>query len=218
MVDPISSLPSFGTGLLSDVTDELGIRDNVIPLRGLEPLLSDVGVAGIARTITYERGPNPNSKREALEPWFELLESVRPGDFIVVTGPDGFAPGLWGGLLSQLADREGVVGSLIDGNHRDSTAIIDRGYPVWSKGRSAVSAFGRGVPTAVDATVTVDDVVIKSGDVLVADDDAVLRMGQEQVAKVHAEAKQRARTEASVRQDIRSGDSLRQSWNKRGVI
>ena len=75
----------------------------------------------------------------------------------------------WGGLASKLAQKKGVLGTIMHGTCRDIEEIRECGYPVWAKAvcpRKNRNEFTFG--TNNEATI-VTGVKIKKNDIIVAD-------------------------------------------------
>lgn len=142
--DQRTRLTDLHSNLLNDVTDDLGIYDNVIPCKRIEALWSREPVVGTAHTIqTVEIGyrkDRPESAEDIV--LLDALDAVDEGDFVVRAAPDDVAAGMWGELLSTAVMASGAVGALIDGPTRDSSLIEQQQFPVWADGRSALESLG----------------------------------------------------------------------------
>jgi len=77
-------------------------------------------------------------------------------------------------LLSAAAHRAGVAGVVVDGACRDVDEAADVGFPVFARSATPVSARGRTVEEATDVPVTVGDVTVETGDLVVADRSGVV--------------------------------------------
>ena len=75
---------------------------------------------------------------------------------------------------ATLHKRCGVVGAVCDGAIRDVDGIKRVGFPVWATGE--VSGHGRFVVTKFNAPVTVGDLKVDPGDLLMADSGGVVRI------------------------------------------
>jgi 4-hydroxy-4-methyl-2-oxoglutarate aldolase len=143
---------------------------------------------------------------------YRALEAARPGDVLVVAiGPAAVA-GHWGGLLTRAALRAGVAGLVIDGSIRDVAEIAQLGLPVFFRGRSPRKAVKRGWGTVND-DVTIDDVVIRADDWIVADGDGVVVVRSADIDRVRTEAHAIEQVELGIEQRIAAGDELTVAFN-----
>ena len=75
----------------------------------------------------------------------------------------------WGGLASKLAQKKGVLGTIMHGTCRDIEEIRECGYPVWAKGvcpRRSRNDFTFGT---INEPIIITGVKIKKNDIVVAD-------------------------------------------------
>ena len=80
----------------------------------------------------------------------------------------------WGGLASKLAQKKGVLGTIMHGTCRDLEEIRECGYPVWAIGvcpRRSRNDFTFG---SINEPISVTDVKICKNDIIVADQSGVV--------------------------------------------
>jgi len=100
-----------------------------------------------------------------------------------------FNVAIYGELSATTAKTHGAVGALVDGGARDSGHLIKMGFPVFSRYRSPVEAFGRymilkfQVPIYVSGELT-DTVEIKPGDFIFGEEDGVLVIPKDLILSV----------------------------------
>jgi len=211
------TLESFHSALINDITDEMGIDDNVIPGTRIRPVWSKeptVGTAHTAQRVDIGYEPDGDSSDAAENDFFQYLEATEDGDFIVVAAPKDTEVGLWGEILSTVVQENGATGALIDGPTRDSTMIEDHEFPVWSDGHSAIESFGRVGFREWDVPVEVHDVTIAPGDVIFADYQSIAVIDPDIVEEVIERGKEELETENKVRRDLRNGDSVTEVWER----
>jgi len=215
--DQRDELENFHSALINDITDEMGIDDNVIPGTRIRPVWSQeptVGTAHTAQRVDIGYEPEGDSSDAAENDFFQYLEATEDGDFVVVAAPKDTEVGLWGEILSTVVQENGATGALIDGPTRDSTMIEEHEFPVWSDGHSAIESFGRVGFREWDVPVEVHDVTISPGDVVFADYQSVAIIDPDIVAEVIERGKEELETENKVRRDLRSGDSVTEVWER----
>lgn len=211
-------LENFHSALINDITDEMGIDDNVIPGTRIRPVWSKeptVGTAHTAQRVDIGYEPEGDDSSDAAEnDFFQYLEATGDGDFIVVAAPKDTEVGLWGEILSTVVQENGATGALIDGPTRDSTMIEEHEFPVWSDGHSAIESFGRVGFREWDVPVEVHDVTISPGDVVFADYQSIAVIDPDIVEEVIERGEEELETENKVRRDLRNGDSVTEVWER----
>jgi 4-hydroxy-4-methyl-2-oxoglutarate aldolase len=75
----------------------------------------------------------------------EALDSVLPGEVVVVGTGESKRNAPWGELLSTAAMARGARGAVIDGLIRDVKKAIALGFPVFAAGIKPVDSRGRGI-------------------------------------------------------------------------
>jgi regulator of RNase E activity RraA len=95
-----------------------------------------------------------------------------------------------GGLMATTAQARGMAGIVADGGVRDVAEIRALGLPIYARSVTPATAVGRFGSVAKQIPVTCGGVVVKPGDIIVADEDGVVRVPQEKAAEVLAKAKE----------------------------
>jgi 4-hydroxy-4-methyl-2-oxoglutarate aldolase len=136
----------------------------------------------------------------------ELLE---PGDALVVdTGGDArHAP--VGEMVALAAQCRGAAAIVIDGVCTDIVEIRELGIPVFARGTSVLTTKLHGLPNgAINAPVSCGGVVVRPGDVVLADDNGVLVMPVDVARSVVERARASDAREPKTREYLRGGGSL----------
>jgi RraA family protein len=123
-----------------------------------------------------------------------------PGTVLVVAGGASSRTAVLGDLVARELLAAGVVGVVTDGPIRDSRAVAELGLPVWARGVTPAASSKNG-PGSVGGEVEIGGVVVRDGDVVVADADGVVVWPAAQVSELveKAAAKQRADEERLAR-------------------
>lgn len=132
-------------------------------------------VVGTAVTVRARAGDNLMITK--------AIMMCQPGDVLIVAAPHGGDNALWGGVLSTLAAKRGIVALVTDGYVRDIAEMRRAGLPVWAAGvlPTGPSADGKG---EINTTISCGGVVVNPGDIVVADEDGVVVVAQEHAVKV----------------------------------
>lgn len=204
--------------VLSDVMDDLGLPDRAMrPF--IRPLLEGVTLFGRARTGVYAP---VYGRREGINPYeleIKLVDDLRPGDVAVLgcSGPtDRIAP--WGELLSTAARHRGAAGCVTDGLIRDVRHIRELGFPVYHGGIAPLNSAGRAEIVTIDEPVECAGVLVRSGDYLFGDADGVVVIPQDRAAEVFDIALRQVHSETKTRAELQNGLTLRQVYDKYGVL
>lgn len=197
-----------GTGAVSDAMDLLTLNGGLLGLARR----SGAGVAcGPAYTLRYmpvgsgERGPAG-----------EFVDDVPAGAMVVVANAGRLHCTVWGDILSEVAGRRGVAGTVIDGCCRDLGEIRALGYPLWSRGAYMKSGKNRVRLAAVQEPVSVADTLVRPGDIVCADDAGVLAVPGDRIDEVAEQVERVVRMEERVRADIARGLPLREARQRHG--
>jgi 4-hydroxy-4-methyl-2-oxoglutarate aldolase len=212
--DPLDS--SISVPMLSDSLDRAGLRGQVL-VRRLAPLVPLTRASGRARTVRFV----PDDTLDPEHPYddaIDFIDGSEPGDFIVLSASESDASAFWGELFSAAAQGRKVTGMLTDGNVRDSDKISALGFPVFTRSRRPVDFRGRMRIEAQQTTVNVGEVAITPGDLIVADDDGIVAIPQEQEKDVVEFARERARAESTVLAELLRGSTLRDVWTRHGIL
>lgn len=133
------------------------------------------------------------------------LNVAQAGDVLVFTNGGGHQGALWGDVACGFAKHKGVAGAVIHGACRDTDAIRELGFPVWSTHISVEHPEKRG-PAAVNVPVVLDGVLVEPGDIIVGDADGVLVIPRSLLHATVAGAERRAALEVGIRARIAAGE------------
>ncbi len=130
---------------------------------------------------------------------------AQPGDVIVAEVGGLLDAGYWGEITTVAAMARGVVGLVIDGGTRDREAIVERGFPIWSRA-ICMRATVKKTPGTINHPVIIGGVTVNPGDLVLGDDDGVVVVARERVDEVLAASRARAAKEAAVMERLRQGE------------
>lgn len=197
------------TTSVSDVLDSLGI-DGVVPASFLKPLgpgQKTVGPAVTIRNILERRTPTKGYLdgapiRMSTRDIYYLAE---PGDVLVTDTGGDLSVSNMGGQSCAVAQQVGLAGSIVYGAVRDASTIISSGYPVWSCGVTPITGKYRIEAVEMNGPVTLHDVRVEPGDLIVADDSGVCVVPFEHAEHVIDEVEKISAAEEKMTELIRSG-------------
>jgi regulator of RNase E activity RraA len=126
--------------------------------------------------------------------------------------------GHFGELTANAAQARGCVGCVLDGNLRDIEGLRDIDFQVFYRDLSPLNAIGRWEMTETQQPVTIGDVVIHPGDVIIGEFDGILVVPKEQAEQVLLRAEEIIASEEQVRREVAVGGTPMESFDKHGHI
>ncbi|MFI1972828.1 hypothetical protein BLA24_31025 [Streptomyces cinnamoneus] len=204
----VKTFSEHGTAAVSDAMDLLGLNG------GLERLtrMSGEGTkAGPAYTLGFET-VSPGVPAPAAE----FIDDVPPGSVVVIANRGRTHCTVWGDILTAVAVRSGLAGTVIDGCCRDLDDIRALGYSVWSLGAYMKSGKNRVRLVTRQEPVEIGDTVVHPGDLVCADGAGAIAVPAAHVTEVTGNVLRVAGMEAAVRVDVAAGTPLREARRLHG--
>jgi regulator of RNase E activity RraA len=198
--DPnVARAAKLDTATLSDALDKLGI---VGQCHRIKPRSGGFRMAGRAWTLLYGPAGNPPGTVG------DYIDDVPPGSVIVLDNGGRDNATVWGDILTEIAHRRGIAGTVIDGICRDTALCLALGYPVFSTdhwmrtGKDRVQVEATGVP------VNIGQARVAPGDILKGDADGVVVIPKAHEDRVLDTAEAIEAAEGAIRQAVRGGMRL----------
>lgn len=184
-------LRALGAATVHEAQGGIGALDS-----GIKPLAPSMRLAGPALTVDCKPADN-------LMLHYAMLKA-QPGDVLVVDAKGFLESGVWGDVFTEQALKIGLAGLVINGAVRDAAAIIAAGFPVFARGLS-IKGSGKHQPGRLNVPVTIGDVQIHPGDLIVGDQDGLVVVARGELEPVLALSRAREAKEEAYRERIRSG-------------
>ncbi|WP_157269257.1 RraA family protein [Azohydromonas aeria] len=187
------------TATLSDALDNLGLNGQCYRIK---PRDNGFRMAGRAWTLLYGPAGNPAGTVG------DYIDDVPPGSVVVLDNGGRDNATVWGDILTEIAHRRGIAGTVIDGVCRDVAMCLKLGYPVFAKdhwmrtGKDRVQVEATGVP------VNIGDVRVAPGDLLRGDADGVVVIPRDLEDRVLDVAEGIEQAEEAIREAVRGGMRL----------
>ncbi|WP_395069071.1 RraA family protein [Paraburkholderia silvatlantica] len=190
---------NLDTASISDALDRLGIAGQC---HAIAPVDSTFRMTGRAFTVLYGPAQTPPGTVG------DFIDDV-PAASVVVIDNDGCSNAtVWGDIMTELAHRRGIAGTVIDGICRDVALCTEIGYPVYSRGHWMRTGKDRVQVEAVNVPVNIGGARVKAGDILRGDADGVVVVPSEHEDKVLDVAEEIERVENRIRGAVRDGARL----------
>jgi len=202
------------TGAISDVLREFALLDQALP-GYMRPLRDSDVVAGIAFTV--KSAPNVKITGE-MTFRTEMLDAMDPDSFVMWDTSHDEKATLWGGVMTATAYGKGVRGACIDGGIRDTKQILEKPFPVYYKHRIPNGSLGRCLITHYQIPIQIGDVLIKPGDVILADCDGVVSVPRDIAYDVLLRAEEILANEKKIFSWVAKGETIQQITKKGGYF
>ena len=201
--------------VVSDVLDAAGLHDQAMDHR-LRPLAPEMRLVGRAHTVITADIFEPLPEPYRLE--IEAVDALKPGDVMVASTNRSRRTCFWGELLSTAATARGATGCAIDGYVRDALAIIEMKFPVFATGFRPVDSASRSTVINYGVPVECGSVRVHPGDVVFGDYDGIVVIPQDRLRATVEAALAKVEGENNTRDMLRQGATLREVYDRYGVL
>ena len=206
---------------VSDGMDIVGLKDVGLLSPEITALWKDIDsfahfFCGIALTVRYvptNRSTTPTNAKDYKnwrDQWYThisgepFIDSIKPGNVIVIDNAGDKDAGSVGSNNSMVWKSKGAVGILSAGGVRDTDEIIKERIPVYmnilKRGRGIRP--GRNELESVNKPVVIGGVLIRHGDIIIADGDGVIVVPRENAEQVAAAAREELRLDKAARKRL----------------
>jgi 4-hydroxy-4-methyl-2-oxoglutarate aldolase len=205
--DNLQRASRLDTTSISDALDRLGISGQCL---GIKPLDHSFRLTGRAFTILYGPGSTPPGTVG------DYIDELEPGTVVVLDNGGRENATVWGDILTTVAHRRGIAGTVIDGACRDVHLSLSLGYPIYSRSYSMRTGKDRVQVEATNCVVNIGDARVQPGDLLRGDADGVVVIPKAHEAAVLAAAEEIDRVEGEILRAVRDGLRLVDARQKLG--
>jgi 4-hydroxy-4-methyl-2-oxoglutarate aldolase len=196
----VAAAAKLPTATLHEAAKKIGALPSVI-----KPVAPQFRFAGSALTVHSPGGDNLWLHR--------ALDVAQPGDVMVVFASGAYEHGYWGEIMTTAAQVRGLAGLVIDACVRDGVLLSDIGFPVFSRGL-CIQGTGKdfGATGWINHPVSIGQVVVHAGDLVVGDSDGVVVIPHARAAEVVAAGEKRELDEADILRRLKAGESTMQIY------
>jgi len=174
-------------------------------IEGARPLQAGQRMAGRAVTLRFvphrpdlaEDKPKGDQSAE-----YVAIELCGPGEVLVIDAMGWPYSSIGGDIKFMRLKQRGVGGLVTDGAVRDSNALKEYGFPVYSASTTAKQGPADFWPWQVNDAVQCGRVLVRPGDAVVGDDDGAVVVPRTAVDEVIAIAHQREEVEEVIKAQL----------------
>ncbi|MEJ7747949.1 MAG: hypothetical protein WKF56_01520 [Candidatus Limnocylindrales bacterium] len=192
------ALRAVSTATLTSQLLRRGIRNSF--LAGVRPLRPDLRMVGRAVTLRYvpmrEDVGTGAVFDNSTNPQRIAVESVEPGDVLVIDARGDTRAGSLGNILATRILRRGAAGIVTDGAFRDTPGFIELNLPTYAAAAHAATSATIHHPVDVGVPIGCAGVLVLPGDILVGDAEGVVVIPTAMVEAVAVDALEQERLEA----------------------
>ncbi len=203
----IQRASKLDTTSISDALDRLGIAGQCL---GIKPLDHRFRLTGRAFTILYGPASTPPGTVG------DYIDDLEPDTVIVLDNGGRENATVWGDILTTMAHRRGIAGTVIDGACRDVHLSLSLGYPIFSRSYSMRTGKDRVQVEATNCTVNIGDARVNAGDLLRGDADGVIVIPKAHEDKVLAIAEEIDAVESRILAAVKDGMKLVEARRQHG--
>jgi regulator of RNase E activity RraA len=199
-MDPhIEAFRKLSAAAVSDAMDRLGLHGACM---GITPLATGSRMAGRAFTIKYiplgvEKGTVG-----------DYIDDVPPGEVVVLDNGGRLDCTVWGDILTSIAHKRGVAGTVIYGVCRDVTRSYELCYPIFSLGKFMRTGKDRVQVDGMNVPVSLGDVQVRPGDIVVGNDDGIVVVPKQKEEEILSVAQSISEAEEKILSEALKGTRL----------
>jgi len=184
-------LASAGSATVHEAAGRIPLLDPA-----LRPIQSGASIAGIAFSVSCATRDNLAVHRAV---------AAAPTGSILVVDASGDTRGYFGAILTEAAMARGIVGLVMDGGVRDVAVIRSLGFPVWTR-HIAAQGVDKTQGGVIGRAAVCGGIEVRTGAVLVADDDGIIAIETNSADRVAGAAAERIQREEKLVERIRAGE------------
>ena len=192
--DEIEAWRKIPPAVASDCMNRTQVMNSAI-----KPIAPGTPIRGQARTVTTMVGD--------CWPICIMIAEAKPGEIVVVDAAGVREIAVWGGVMAEEAAYRKLGGAVVDGAVRDLADMREAGLAMYC---SAATPKGphQGFGGVLDGLASVGGVPVRSGDIVLGNDDGVVVVPLQRADEILAAAQAHLVKEEGWVGDIRSGASI----------
>jgi 4-hydroxy-4-methyl-2-oxoglutarate aldolase len=193
--DVVSVLAKIPTATIYESAGKWGdVAPSIRPIGEMLPL------AGRAFTVKAMPGDNLVV--------FRAIDEAPAGCVLVIDGGATDRATIWGGTSTVACVAKGIRGCITNAAVRDVAQIRSLRFPLYAAGIN-VRGTVKSHPGWTQVPISIGDVPVRPGDIVVADEDGIVVVAAERAREVAAKAIEKQRADEIKEQRLLRGESIR---------
>jgi len=189
----VKKLGTYGTATIHEAAGQTGALPGYI-----KPISQNMKLCGRVYPLHCLARSNINLH--------EAIYQAEVGDILVGSVEGIQDAGYWGDILTCAAQEKGLNGLVLDACVRDADDIDALDFPVFASGLNILGT-GKERGGSIGETITIGDVEINVGDVIVGDRDGLVVVAADRLQEVIDASQEREDKEEDVRLRLKAGES-----------
>jgi regulator of RNase E activity RraA len=202
----VAEFLSMSTATVSDAMDRLGVPGQCLGLKPLDP--RTMRLCGRAFTVRMIPAETPAGSVG------DYIDDVEAGQVVVLDNQGRQNATVWGDILTAIAHRMRVAGTVIDGHCRDAQLALELNYPMFTRGWSMRTGKDRVQLQSVNVPVNIGDALVCAGDIMLGDADGVLCIPSKHEQRILENGRGIHAAENAIRAAVEGGMTLREARAK----
>ncbi|WP_233837687.1 RraA family protein [Paraburkholderia sp. ZP32-5] len=198
-MEALMKLAMMDTPTISDALDKLGIAGQCV---GIKPLDPKFRIAGPAFTIRYV----PCGTRGGTVG--DYIDDLPEGTVVALDNQGCMDATVWGDILTTVASRKRLGGTIIDGVCRDAPRSIELAYPIFARSSHMRTGKDRVAVDATQCSISIGGVRVNPGDLVIGDWDGIVIVPRERAEEVLVVATKIQEAEDRIRAGVERGERL----------
>lgn len=210
------------TAVVGDILDKMGFYHQFLSPR-IRPLDEKMIVAGRAMPVLEAdaAGDFMQGHNKLLQKSFglmlEALDDLKENEVYICSGASP-SYALVGELMCTRMKMLKAAGTVAVGYHRDTSGILQLGFPCFSYGSYSQDQAPRGKVIDYRVPIEIDGIRVEPGDIIFGDRDGVLVIPQKMEGEVLRQALEKALGEKEVATAIKNGMSVCEAFARYGIM
>jgi regulator of RNase E activity RraA len=138
----------------------------------------------------------------------DYIDDLPEGTVVALDNQGRMDATVWGDILTTVASRNRLGGTIIDGVCRDAPRSIELAYPIFARSSHMRTGKDRVAVDATQCSISIGGVRVNPGDFVIGDWDGIVIVPQERVDEVLAVATKIQQAEDRIRAAVERGERL----------
>jgi regulator of RNase E activity RraA len=199
---------SLTTAEISDALDALRLPGSAQGIRHIAGPRKIMGPAYTVRLVPISH--------EAPGTVGDFIDDVPAGAVVVLDNGGRLDCTVWGGILSQVAAKRAIAGTVVHGTCRDTAEADGAGYPLYATSSFMRTGKDRVQVEEINGPVSLGDVRVLPGDLIVGDADGIVVVPASRAEEVLTKALHTREREQRILEAALAGTPLREARQQYG--